>query len=220
MIMHWLTDTYIYTYTKSCVVLKNVQVPVIMYFTFVNPLLQNLSTYKFGVENLPTKGSDLPITPHLLLIGTNFGNGDVSPISTTGSTVAASTKWFADTLIRCQAISGLKSSNLVRISLGVLVSSRSDIFSYDRPKISTLFALNSARTGALAVTVRGVNMGYVSYTPGTSMLNTANEASRWISDSSATCRVSGGDIWGTGPPAIAGSYSWGTKRQSNSFFHV
>lgn len=157
-------------------------------FTFDSPVLSGIN-----LLNHPLSGG-LQTT----LMGFNFAQEDTTPTSVLGtanSNVCGSTAWHSTTSIICtpQALTSsymLQSSTKVGIivTVSALVGTRTSVFSYDSPAITSIQPANGAHSSGGTVTISGLNFGYITPSP-TAVLGdtTVCLTTAWSSGTSVTC---------------------------------
>jgi hypothetical protein len=95
----------------------------------------------FPINN-PAEGS-LTFT----IFGKMFGMLSRSIISRLGGTGCEASAWFSDTSVLCKLAAGIKGTQRVTVTSKRKVGTRTEIFSYNAPGLSSSSPINSATTG-------------------------------------------------------------------------
>ena len=137
------------------------------------------------------------------LSGTRFGSGlsfitamelgvaDWSPLARLGGSACEFSAWVSETSMKCKTTVG--SSEVSAASVSVALTKRATLsraFTYDSVAIDSIAQITGCTTCA-TITINGKNMGVSDLTIAIRVGGPAGacEATRWISDSSAACRM-------------------------------
>jgi len=138
--------------------------------------------------------------------GANLGSADYSQGTRPGSTGCEVSGWKADSSISCLVAAGVGggpacvgsednpslghcgSSLMVTISEG-LVSTVSLAFAYHEPYTTSIIPKNGPTAGGYFVEASGLYFGTSDYSPSIQLENRVCEATVWVSDSFALCKV-------------------------------
>ena len=153
----------------------------------------NLPTYPSGPQ-LSIYSDSSSLGPSVFIVGENF---DLTGYTNRGkilSSVCESTQWLSNSLIRCRVSAGVMASRSATITAGCgTTGSSSARFSYDIPNISDSRMMNGpSLPGVFRVTVRGANMGVVSFTVRERGGQSACENTFWSSSSSISGKPAAG----------------------------
>ena len=164
--------------------------------------------------NAPTRNSHFKIQ----IDGTSFGVFDSSPAASVVGTLCATTSWTSDSSISCVISHGLASPSCegyetpracydakcktesaftdlscraIALTVGKRRGSMVGLFSFNEPVVTLLVPSNVPASGAMNVTIQGVNFGtYAAYKHKARVGNRACTQTVWLSDSSINCEIS------------------------------
>jgi hypothetical protein len=151
-------------------------------FTFDSPVIST-----FGVTNSPQSGGTA-----VTVYGTNLGLGDFTPSARIGSTMCRSTVWGSETSIVCTSAGGSSRTLDVFLTVGAIVATQEDVFSFDSPVLSFTQLYNMPTTAGGQVTVEGVNFGPSDFTPTVRIQSTVCSTASWSTTTSVVCVASSG----------------------------
>jgi hypothetical protein len=153
----------------------------------------NLPTYPAGPQLSIYRDSTV-LGPSVFLIGDNFFYMDHSVRARVSSSACESTRWSSNSLVRCRVAQGVTESRTAMITAGsAKIGSSTSRFSYDIPHISDSRVMNGPSiAGIFRITVRGANMGIVSYSVRERGGQSACENTIWSSSSSISGRPASG----------------------------
>jgi hypothetical protein len=153
----------------------------------------NLPTYPAGPQLSLYRDSSL-LGPSIFLIGDNFLYVGYSVQAKLSSSACESTRWASNSLVRCRVASGVTESRTAILTAGSAeIGSSSSRFSYDIPHISDSRVMNGPSiAGIFRITVRGANMGIVSFSANERGGQSACENTLWSSSSSISGRPASG----------------------------
>eukprot|EP00277_Geminigera_cryophila_P026926 CAMPEP_0179482012 /NCGR_PEP_ID=MMETSP0799-20121207/59610_1 /TAXON_ID=46947 /ORGANISM="Geminigera cryophila, Strain CCMP2564" /LENGTH=475 /DNA_ID=CAMNT_0021294933 /DNA_START=9 /DNA_END=1432 /DNA_ORIENTATION=- len=109
-----------------------------------------------------------------------------------GASCCEATKWESDTGVCCMVTQGVRISQSLSMTGGILSSSSSSVFSFDCAVGSSLLSSNAHATGSIFVTIMGAALGATANSQGSRTGLSASESTIWISTSSVACRQSSG----------------------------
>lgn len=157
-------------------------------FTYDTPSLTY--TYRFNVP--------LTHAQSITINGMNLGTfDDYSPTIKLGDTYCTTTSWVATTALKCMGVTGTGIGVDLAISLGSVVGTGLNLFSYDSPVISIVERNNCPGTAGTTVTMAGSNFGVSDSLGQTAIIGLSScQQTSYISATSLTCAV----------PQGAGSY--------------
>ena len=132
----------------------------------------------------------------LTLSGDNFGMADTTPSATLGSSGCLTTAWSTDSSVLCLPASGTGHALLGALSVGSVVGTRSNGFTYDAPVLTKGRSTNVAMSQLSSVTLTGMSFGSgdstVSATLGSVVCGTAS----WTTGTTVRC-FAGMSVGGT-----------------------
>eukprot|EP00961_Rhodomonas_salina_P302802 3940985-Rhodomonas_salina.1 len=111
-------------------------------------------------------------------------------------TACESTRWEAETSVRCMMTNGVRGSRRVMVTVGEHVSTVTSSFSIDARLTSTIRGTNRAVTGSASVTVQGGLMGTSGFSGRITVGHSGCEATAWEAETSVRC-LSGAGVRGT-----------------------
>ena len=141
------------------------------------------------------------------VLGSNLGSADYSQRARPGSTGCEISKWVSDSSIGCLVSAGVGGgpacvgseagslmghcgSSLMVTIVDSLVSTTSQAFAYLEPLTSSIFPKNGPTAGGYFVQVSGLYFGTSDYSATLQLENRICEATVWVSDTVALCKVS------------------------------
>ena len=130
--------------------------------------------------NGPTSGSN-----NATIAGFNFGQNEYSIAARLGQSAARSTTWISDSRLSGLVAAGACTRRDAIVTVAVLKGTQTRGFSYDRPQPinGTLgSAINTPSTGAMTLTLTGMNFGGSHFSCKARHHSTAAEYSSWMSD--------------------------------------
>jgi len=148
--------------------------------------------FKFGIGNLPSKGTADPMGSTLFIIGRNFGSFDLSMESKVGFSRGEATVWLSSSFLSCKVSAGVFASRGQIVTGGVGVGTTTETFTIDAAKQFAISQKNGANTGSLVISVSGSNLATVGYSISERIGDSAAENSRWLSFTSLLCRTPSG----------------------------
>eukprot|EP00961_Rhodomonas_salina_P202932 2737824-Rhodomonas_salina.1 len=124
--------------------------------------------------------------------GMGIGNGLFSSRAAAGHSMCEGTEWQSDSSVVCKAGAGSGGS----LRLAVTVANRAGTLSvagtYDVATMTGIALLNQQSGGHSSVTVTGTGLGAVGFCQRLSTGSTGCEGTEWVSESSISCKASGG----------------------------
>lgn len=123
------------------------------------------------------------------VFGRNFGTSDFSNKLRMGDTACQSTVWKADSQMVCMTPAGVGIDNAMVASVAGRMATFTEAVSYDRPSLSSLYALNSPASGGVILTVLGANFGSYRNSQSVQVGALSAGAVTWTSDSSMSCKM-------------------------------
>jgi hypothetical protein len=153
-------------------------------FSYDGPAL----THAFSPNQPTTAGGSITLT------GKNFGRSNFSPLARLGVTACLTTSWLSDTAMLCRAPSGSGALKGMSATIGAVVGTALETFTYDSPALTSVNTPNGPVAGATDVTLNGFNFGLtskLSTVEATIGENTCS-TSAWKSDTSVLCRTPAG----------------------------
>jgi hypothetical protein len=133
--------------------------------------------------NLPATGSVL-----ITVMGSAFPTWSTSAAARVGGTVAEHSIWLSESKILCRSGAGVGIQLRTVISVYVAsVSTVSDTFTYDRPKLQSVYPLNGPNIGFLSLTISGMGFGNADYSPRARVGETTCKSVTYISETSLVC---------------------------------
>jgi len=191
--------------------------------------------------NLPVSGGTITT-----FIGQNFGLSDYSPDGRIGPVYGAQhsvnpfagwvektcnpTRWQSDSAVTCLTVSMLGNFREVRLDIGKVVGTTTNIISFDSPQISSLHPSNSmGNVLSLKMLIHGKHFGSqvvdstIVYTEehirlrGVRLGQTACFSSAWVSDTSISCNLIKASIGATSRIMITAAGSLGSVSHVLSF---
>eukprot|EP00961_Rhodomonas_salina_P087157 1172183-Rhodomonas_salina.1 len=124
--------------------------------------------------------------------GSSVGAGSYSAGVVTGWTGCEGTEWASDSSVSCKTGAGLTESMRAVVTVGSRAGTVSEVGSYDEGWMRGVGLANEPGTGQGSVTVSGGGLGRASYSLGSGSGDTGCEGTGWVSESSVSCKVSGG----------------------------
>jgi len=162
-----------------------------------------------AVSNLPSTGAT-----SVTLLGFNMGQGyrtlGGSGSTTTsvkvGLTVSPASLWSSETSLYGKVNLATFPSVRCIATVGFSVSTATNVYSVDKPVVSSGVAINMPSTGSTSVTIVGRSHG-LHMSPGSRIGGTASRDTRWVSDSTITCHGALGVLPGACIVATVGTQS-------------
>ncbi|EKX32940.1 hypothetical protein GUITHDRAFT_148260 [Guillardia theta CCMP2712] len=125
-------------------------------------------------------------------------------------TASEATAWTSESAVQCMASSGLRASNIVLATLGVVAGSRTEALTVDAAAVSVMSPANLAGTASLVMTVYGSQLGAYDGTGQARVGYTSCESTQWQSSTSMPCRASAG-VAGSTRASLTAGYQVGTS---------
>ena len=126
------------------------------------------------------------------IIGLDFGTRVWSQLGRSGQSSSLSTGWISETSISCKFASGIGESHVFSLSVGSLVGSISEFFSYFSSSVSSISPPNLASSGLEGITTSGTYFGTSTYSISGRLGSSSIGSSSWISDTLVLCQSSAG----------------------------
>jgi hypothetical protein len=139
-------------------------------------------TTHMRMRNMPTTSGAL-ITIH----GTNFGFEDTTPLPRIGQTRCATTSWNSETTLVCRSPAGLGTKLNSALTVGVVIGTYPETFTYDAAVVTSSMRGNQPNTGTGFVTVSGFNFAAVDTTLSIYVGLTQCSTASWNSQTSLQC---------------------------------
>jgi len=151
-----------------------------------------VSTFSGGA-NAPATGSKI-----ITLVGQDFGHTEFSSDDREGFTSSENTLWQSDSSLSSIVAAGAFSALPTSVTIGIRLNTLTTVFSYDlvTPKSVLDAKSNGPVTGAVSLTVIGLNFAHFDYTGRLRLGHTACQTTVWVAESTLTCMESSG-LWNT-----------------------
>jgi hypothetical protein len=155
------------------------------------------------------------------VFGTNFGS-DQNPTIRVGETTCATSVWVTATALTgvissgFSAATGASTGELVAVSIGAVIGTRTVVFTYDAPVSSWLIMSNNPVSGGGGMTIHGRNFGPSDSKPAVVIGESGCRLAEWISDTAVTCRVLPG-VGGLHTVAVTVGRNVGTQTAAFSY---
>ena len=165
------------------------------------------------------------------MFGTNFGSNQ-DPVIRVGQTQCASSVWVTATSLTGVLRSGYSPASvgpsgtrrvatspigeLVSVSIGGVIGTRTIIFTYDAPQVTRLVVSNNPVTGGGGITIHGRNFGPSDTAPDVLIGESGCQRAQWISDTAIVCRLLPG-VGGLHTVAVTVGRSVGTQTAAFSY---
>ena len=141
------------------------------------------------VSNSPCSGAS-----SFTLQGAGFGLAGVTVRLRFAPSVCEITSWRGDTSVHCKMMGAGERSRAISITLGNYnCQSATTAFSFNKAGLSTIKRQNSMSTGSISITVEGSAMGQVSYSPKLKVSYSSYGISKWVSETSLSCKSLSGN---------------------------
>eukprot|EP00961_Rhodomonas_salina_P141935 1910978-Rhodomonas_salina.1 len=128
--------------------------------------------------NLPATGST-----SVTVLASSFGAAEYTVSGRQMFSSCEATLWLSDSSLRYMVPGGEGRRSLgIFITAGLSTGSQSDVASYSRPEVSSMFGTNRASKASVSVTLRGSTFAAGSYSVTARVGLSACEASTWHSD--------------------------------------
>ena len=111
-----------------------------------------------------------------------------------GFTSIVLSAWISSSVIHCKVFAGVGFRHSVHVSVGSMVGSVSNIFSFDKSSVF-LLPLSLPSTGSLVVSSVAAGCGSFGYSPRSSLGLSDCLFSSWLSDSALSCKMSSHGSW-------------------------
>jgi hypothetical protein len=164
--------------------------------------ISNIFSYdSSNLRGLPKANSASTGSVLMLLIGGRYGLASSTAEAMFGVTSAESSRWLSDSACLCSAASGNTKSRIVTLTAGEQVGSCSEVNSFYLPMIDSTkpksawiasTRRNALSSGSVSVTIHGSGFVSTSFSLMANLMHSATENSRWVADTSMTCRFSSG----------------------------
>jgi len=128
----------------------------------------------------------------VIVRGAGYGPIAFTIVMRVGATGCEATQWESDTEVYCMVTQGIRSSQQLSITGGILSSSTSSIFSFEGAVASSLLPSNAQATGSVFVTIMSIALGVTANSEGVRAGLSVSESTTWMSTSSVACRKSSG----------------------------
>ena len=170
----------------------------------------------------PAGGLDVSV------LGAGFGSEIYTRSFRLAGTMPESSRWLSDSSMHCKAFPGQGTSIRIALTSQGLVSSGSEMFSFDRPHVSINMTQPRNRPSAHAgmlrllhleepeLNIQGQNMGPRRFSSASRHGASACEFTRWISESSTLCRWTTGSS-GSRLVAVTLGHTTGSSTQMLSY---
>ena len=119
--------------------------------------------------------------------GDNFGGSDGTPTVALGSAICGTTLWTTSTAVHCGVPYVAGAKRLVGITVGQIIGTSIDPFTFDAPVLSEVRAGNAPLSTGASITLSGFNFGGVDKTATMALGKTSCITVSWTSDSSLHC---------------------------------
>ena len=167
--------------------------------------LTNSITFAYSVDRLQVSSSrwanSASTGSHSVTVkGMGFGLRDHSSVLSIKYSSGETTRWMSDSTIRSLVSSSVGGSRRISLTAGTRTSTRSQVFSFDSPKHSTVARTNHASTGSSTITLAGASYGFFRATIRTSIGYSVSEATTWYSTTGVLVRTAYG---GSGTRRVA-----------------
>jgi hypothetical protein len=146
-------------------------------FTYDAPVISSRR-----VDNGPLSGGT-----SVTIFGANYGMSNVSPSAALGSSICSTASWKSDSAVVCTTASGASTGLDLVLTVGSMVATTEDTFTYDSPVITDTKLYNIPTTGGGQVTVYGTNFGAYDWTPTFRIHSTVCSTTSWSTSSAVTC---------------------------------
>ena len=150
-------------------------------FSYLAPIVNSTTQ-----TNSPSTG-----LAQIAAFGREFAIYDYSVRSRLGSTACEGSVWisYSSVLARCDNHRGLSTSQQVLITVALQQGTLPMAITFDSHLVSSASPKNAPATGRTALLVTGSALGTYSMSPETSVGGTANERTRWSSDTAVSARI-------------------------------
>jgi hypothetical protein len=142
--------------------------------------IPSLSTFR--ITNRASTGS-----ASITMIGCSYAISDYTFQGRIMHSATETSTWISDTEVFCMISHGTRGTRRIVMTVGELVGSVSQVWSFDRSSLSYMRRANRAGTGSASITVHGAMLGHVTLTHKGRIEHTANEATEWESETSLRC---------------------------------
>ena len=126
------------------------------------------------------------------VLGYNFAGFEMSGSVREGNTACMSTHWLSDSGLICQTPSGSGLGLPITLTITNLISTVTDVFSYDDMSVTGALPNNGPVTGLYTTQFLGANYGLFNPEPANRLAGSACSVSDWASDSVLLCQVAPG----------------------------
>jgi len=152
-------------------------------FSFDSPVVSFV-----GAKNGASSGGTI-----VTFSGKNFGFSDSTPTGVIGVSSCATSLWTTDTSVRCGIAYGSSTSLRTILTIDSVPGTMTHVFTYDSPTLTHTAAFNGPNTGAVSVSVFGLNFAGMDTSVSVIMdATTPCLSSQWNSFTSLVCGLPSG----------------------------
>jgi hypothetical protein len=151
-------------------------------FTYNPPVVTVIESY-----NGPSNGG-VTIT----MAGVNFGGYNTNPVGQIGQTGCSATGYVSPTSLTCVVSPGVGAAILAGAQVTGNLGGATKGFSYDGPRVTSVFGINAPTSGGKTMTINGANFGLSNSSPFGIVADAYCATSQWISSTSVVCSVPDG----------------------------
>lgn len=164
------------------VTLSTVVGTVLNIFTFDAPVVSGPLQMN-GPPKVVASPNDLYIT----VTGANFASVDPTFTATLSNTICSTSIWTTASSVRCALAGGMGTGHRVTISVGAVVGTKHQWFTFDAPIITKMLPPNIGTIFTGSVTITGTNFGQSDTTPTGAFGATMCSTTVWSTDTSVSC---------------------------------
>ena len=151
-----------------------------------------LSSSLLLISSIRSKNSASTGSSVMTVQGSGLGLSGMSASSRWDGSSCECTSWGSDSSVRCRDAGGYRGSSRASISVGVDIGSSTGAYTFQATKMSSVLLANAFSSGAVLITLSGLNMGRLEYSAIVRAGQTACEQTIWTGDTCTVCRVSHG----------------------------
>jgi hypothetical protein len=141
------------------------------------------SVSSYSRQNIASSASS-----SITIFGLNFGQTGMNSASARRWTSSSEgSLWISDSSITSRSSYGISKSRRIQVSIGVQISSSTQISTFDRSLISVSRSVNAPGTGAVSISVFGSNFDLTASTNALRVRGTSSLNTKWEADSSLLC---------------------------------